>query len=382
MAFNIVTCNASSISGIQNFGDQLLQSMYSQWFKEIKSDVNLSHLSVGNFGEISSKTDKIISDSQRLVFVGGGYFGEGHYQGLNFLNQIARKQSWGIRNTRVYGSVWQCARRYNIPCDVVGVEVGPISNPIYSQTVRRILSSSETLVVRNEESKNFAEKICGTNINPEVYIDAALTLESSSFRNIYNSSRSMLLSKNEDCFKLGIHIHALGDSQYNKNCIEIINLIISHIPKHQTIKLYYLHDLTKGGQHPKRSILAQDMFCQYFKDTIVIPYQGWQETVEAIDAMDLILTTKLHVGIAARALGVPTLSIPHHPKTIRFYKAIGELKYCKNVLDFIDNGLPSEILDILNSDLLQIKKYVSNTCKQSAWANRQAVEKILTNYID
>lgn len=62
--------------------------------------------------------------------------------------------------------------------------------------------------------------------------------------------------------------------------------------------------------------------------------------LQAIEECAAIITTKLHVGICSVALGVPTLSLPTHLKTRRFYEKIN-MPQCvvthprKDVVDFL-----------------------------------------------
>src|SRR5690606_23755095 len=47
-----------------------------------------------------------------------------------------------------------------------------------------------------------------------------------------------------------------------------------------------------------------------------------------IGGPDLVVTIVLHAGITAMALGVPTISLPMLPETIRLYRQIGRAELC------------------------------------------------------
>jgi len=58
-------------------------------------------------------------------------------------------------------------------------------------------------------------------------------------------------------------------------------------------------------------------------DTVAFAYDGDIDLlVSRIADAHLVFTTKLHVGIVAASLGRPVISVPHHPKTRRFFRQI------------------------------------------------------------
>src|SRR5690606_25408937 len=66
----------------------------------------------------------------------------------------------------------------------------------------------------------------------------------------------------------------------------------------------------------------------------IIDYKDVGTNVDNIASFSSVITSKLHVGIVATQLGVPVYSIPHHQKTIRYYKQIDYLDNCNPFYDF------------------------------------------------
>src|SRR5699024_10102591 len=80
----------------------------------------------------------------------------------------------------------------------------------------------------------------------------------------------------------------------------------------------------------------------------IIPYQNPDKLINNLQEMDKIITSKLHVGIVGYALGKRTLSIPFHPKTIRFYEQIKREEFCIPVQN-INTQLLCDKFEQLNS---------------------------------
>ena len=56
-----------------------------------------------------------------------------------------------------------------------------------------------------------------------------------------------------------------------------------------------------------------------------------------LQEFDLVITTKLHVGIVSWVLGTPVCSIAAHSKTIRFYRQIRRDQFCVPIASACDN---------------------------------------------
>jgi polysaccharide pyruvyl transferase WcaK-like protein len=76
-------------------------------------------------------------------------------------------------------------------------------------------------------------------------------------------------------------------------------------------------------------------------------YNGIDDLMERIADCDTIITSKLHVGIVASALGRKVISLPVHPKTSRFYEDLSLKEFCLEG----ERRNPSEIARLLEKDV-------------------------------
>ena len=81
------------------------------------------------------------------------------------------------------------------------------------------------------------------------------------------------------------------------------------------------------------------------KECLSLPFKDIWETAALISKLSAILTTKLHVGIVAYALGVHCESFATHQKTPRFYKQIGRASQCIMLDDISDKNIVIEKIE-------------------------------------
>jgi polysaccharide pyruvyl transferase WcaK-like protein len=368
MHMHIITCSASSIVGIRNFGDELLTDIYRKWIEACEVPTSVSHLSINQHGVLSREARALIDSATGVIFTGGGYFSDGDAGP----GHVLRRHLRALRNRQVYWTVFQRARGRGIPSAVMGVEVGPLQNPLYRNAVRSILSESRTVVVRNETSRVNAQEILGGPKEILVYLDAALTVD----RKEVEASRSTRDEFESDELRIGVHVHTIKTELEGSGVVSLVRKIVNHAPASRTVRVYYIHDQTKGGTHPSRSVRAENLIREAFPDSVVIPYREPIDTLRAVSAMDLVITSKLHVGVVARALEVPVLALGVHPKIRRFYEALGEADACGSVQDFAAAGLPDRLMEGLGPEWRQ-RIPMKNSVRESALQNRNEVLRFL-----
>ena len=375
MSLRIVTCSASSIVGIRNFGDELLTDLYKFWITKTDVPATVSHLSIGQLGALSSVDRATLDGASCLIFTGGGYFADGD----TGTSHRVRRHLRALRNRQVYFTVFKRAQRRGMPCAVLGLEVGPLANGMYRRAVREILAAAKMVVVRNEESRQHANQILGFDRGAQVHIDSALALDGAELDESFprRSPAPGDTIEEADETRIGLHIHQLGADVTEPDCVRLVQRIVSHASAERPVRLFFIHDQQKNGAHPSRSTQAQQAILNEFPETTVVPYHSPRHTIDTIRAMDLLVTTKLHVGVVGRAMAVPVLSLGTHTKIRRFYEAIGEPDSCGSARSFATEGLPARIRSGLASGRGRVRSAVSPQARESASRNRDAVKDLL-----
>jgi hypothetical protein len=92
--------------------------------------------------------------------------------------------------------------------------------------------------------------------------------------------------------------------------------------------VFFLDEGAGRGESYHVTRMAREIERRVAAPAVVVPYRDPDQVLGVIKALDLVITTKLHVGIVACALGTSVLAFPAHQKTRRFYEQIGAADRC------------------------------------------------------
>ncbi len=296
----------------RNFGDTLLLNIIYNWIKEAdpNAEVILPYVSshkeaVEILNNIETKSYKKykVSQCDRFIFGGGGYFGEPK-------TNWARLQYWTLRNYFRHISWNNQLIKNKIPFAIIGVGVGPISNSFLRKKVIKLFDKAEFICVRDTESFNYLKQYGCTN--PNVYETTDLALSVRRKKKLDNEKKV-----------LGVHFPIRPGFPQDK--IPSIISFLKQISKNYSVKLI-------NDQKGQMSLEKDTNITRFIKNSQIeyteIEYHDPNKLIDELNELDVILTSKLHVGILGYALKKPVLSIPNHTKNFRFYKQIGRSNFC------------------------------------------------------
>jgi polysaccharide pyruvyl transferase WcaK-like protein len=108
---------------------------------------------------------------------------------------------------------------------------------------------------------------------------------------------------------------------------------------------------------------------------VTVPYTDIWSLTAQLGAADLVVTTKLHVGIVAAALGTSVLSFPFHAKVPRLYRQLESPDRCVP----LDLVTPERVAERLGS--VAAARYarfeIPTTVREAANDNRHELAKFL-----
>lgn len=257
-----------------------------------------------------AKGDFKEKESDLVVYIPGGYFGEGHqYRLRDEMIHFIRFLPVGIRASY---------RKQKI-C-VVGVGAGPISNCMLRLGIKRICGCATSLTVRDADSLNALESI-GVH-SARLVFDPIICLplrEWEAFSpqlenlNLDDSKKTLLVHYNHS--KIGADLFAESVNRYVEQSSEPLNIIVSS----------------------DQVLATEDDLFNEFCTKIDFPvfkfkYDNPYEFITLLEACDYILTCKLHVGVVGMMLGSSVVCAAEHPeKTMRFYSHIGCPERCTSL---------------------------------------------------
>lgn len=304
----------------RNFGDTLLVMIMCQWLAEAVGRDNVYLAVPGHAEEQGEIGYPVVHPEARhtithLIFTGGGHFGEPK-------RPFRDRYGWYWRNYRrhlSWVSDYSAARKA-----VFGIGVGPISDPLFRHSVRRLLNGMEPVFVRDETSLAYARKY---RLNPEMArlgIDLALSLSPAEHMPRYS---------------FGIHISTMPDPVF----ANVIEVLLSQ-PDQPQPTIMLIADTPASSSSSKRYEELANRFGYPLK---VPKYDGVDNLMQRIADCETIVTSKLHVGIVASALGRKVISLPVHQKTSRFYRDLSLQAFCLEG----ERQQASEIARLISTDM-------------------------------
>lgn len=297
----------------KNFGDFLLFYLSYHHIRRTVGNAELE-LCTSPLNSSYSRYDFRIKDcawnsflrADFAVCTGGGYFGE----------PSGRLKKWHAAYALRHVLPLYYLKITKKPYIITGVDAGDISNAFLRCVTRRIFDAAESVAVRNQESADFLKKI-GVKKPISVVSDMVMSHEMDS---------------------LDMHPDESGD-------------FLIHLPvnasKHEKLDrlLDGIADFIEGADRKVKIIsdnAGQDAAAQYIAqrlcgihDCEVVAYNDPFELLKVIADSDMIITSKLHVGICGIRYGKKVISISNHPKIKRFYHQLGLDEFCVE-LDSID----------------------------------------------
>lgn len=251
-----------------------------------------------------------IWETEALVYIPGGYFGEGHaYRFRDVLIHFLRFLPVGL-----------LVAALKKPIAIVGIGAGPIRSPALRWPIRFIASRASVVVARDVTSVQALMEI-GV---PQVTLGSDPILASDVLDRTLPTDQTAALFEPHDARRT-VFIH------YN----------------HSIEAMRSFAGLVRGGAFPAdryRIIVGSDQeltndaaLLQEFRSLALADVEHFiygdpYELVDLLQRVDLVLTCKLHVGVVAAMFGRSVVCAAEHPeKSRRFYLQMGCPDRCVSV---------------------------------------------------
>lgn len=232
------------------------------------------------------------------VFAGGGYFcppAKGQFK-------------WHIRNyfKRHRRALKAAAKSTNVI--FLGVGFGPLGNGMMARAVRAIPTQNVSLaLLRDTESLEYFKDYCQASL--------ANTCDDLAFSHLSAEAQQREHISSDDNL-IGVH---MGDAVADPECRNLFIKTLKELKKRNDWRYRIFIDCDNEKARASIPIIKDIVGSEY--ETVVFK-DNLDTFLDSIKECGLVMTTKLHVGICASAMGVPVLSTPSHIKTARFYRKI------------------------------------------------------------
>lgn len=309
---------------LSNYGDYIFAEMFAEALKDNNVQVEFySHPKYGisdyfakylNYSPNRKNYKRVMEECNALVFISGGYFVEPLKKG--FISEHKRIHRY--LNPAFY------FMKHNKPIYILGVGAGPFENTSFSKKAKQVIEYAKIVTVRNEESKMQCNEF-GIDRKIEVTADTALLIGH------YLNEKKRNIPKFEKKNQKKVLLFHIDSNKNVTNVLaeRVIPAVKKFLVENDEYQLYLAADGLKSNR-------LYDEYSELFKENepILLKYDNPWKLTREIEGADLIVTTKLHMGIVGSVLGKSVVSFPFVPnKTKRFYKQIGEAKRCISLCD-------------------------------------------------
>ena len=304
---------------MSNYGDYLFAELFGHALKKNGAEVvyyahpkyGISDYFAKYLGVTPDRAGykRAMEKSDALVFISGGYFVE----------PLRKTLFSEYRHIRRYMDPAAYFMKAGKPIYISGVGAGPFENAAFSKKAKKVIEYASAVTVRNEESKKYCEDY-GINKDVTVTADTALLIK----EYMDAEKKDVAGFETGDGEKM-LLFHIDGNPQVKSRLKDTAAPAVREfLKKHPEYRLYLAADGVKDRA-------LYDEFAAVFAgcEPVILEYDDPWVFTRQIERADLIVTTKLHVGIVGSSFGCSVVSFPYvSNKTKRFYKQIGEEKRC------------------------------------------------------
>lgn len=291
-----------------NFGDFLFAKMFQEHIAEKVGAGNVawftSRYAYSAYYKkyLENSNQFPLRETDALVYISGGYFG-GNDKTLKQL--IIRYLS--------YFSIGVIFALRKMPYAIIGVEVASCRSKWMNAVQKFILSRAAVLTVRNEESFR-AVKAMGIE-NAICTADSVFAMPDSLFDGVEAPSL-----EGAGTPRLLVHMNPIRakNERIIRRVIPVVNRFVKAHPEY--------HVVLACDQYSQEQRAALDEVAALVEGPVTtVEYQNPLALYRVIEQVDVVVTTKLHVGIVGARLGKSVISFSGHTEKIqRLYSQLGE----------------------------------------------------------
>ncbi len=295
--------------------------------------------------------DVTINSADYLVYIPGGYFGEGHN---------ARLLDTGIQFVRFMPfGVLGGLKKKNIV--TVGVGAGPIDRFFMKWAIRFICKKTSAITVRDEESQKALKEIGFEDIPEYSDMMLAYDLEKLSMPTVQTQAVKNYVSENK---LLLVH--------YNHS-VEARDKFAESVSAFLKENIGYKIVVASDSILPYEEEYFKKFKAQFNSECFHFVYDNPYELLELLNISDVILTCKLHVGVVGCMFNKAVICAAEHPeKSIRYYDFINRPENCVSLYKATSEEIKKCLVENLDKPVT-----IPDTLIQKAKKHWSVIDKLL-----
>lgn len=299
-----------------NFGDFLFAKMFQEFVGAIVGKDNVFWNDRGYYPVSEFYAQRLnyhrkfkLKDIDALVYISGGYFCGDDKRLIDYVFRYLR-----------YFHIGLCCLLRKKPYAIIAVEAAKSNSIIIDKIQRLLIRKADLVVVRNQPSMDYVETILGKDSGKAFCTaDSVFAME----RQLFDNCQIPDGMEANHSPKLFLHCNPVmsQNKRIFDTIIPIVNMFLNKHPEYQVVVSadQYVSDFSSPGgvgDIIRAQITSDNTFIYQYDDPVAL--------CKVIDSCDVVITTKLHVGIVGAHLGKSVISFSGHTlKISRLYKQLG-----------------------------------------------------------
>jgi polysaccharide pyruvyl transferase WcaK-like protein len=292
---NPITVGLFGYYGRHNFGDDLMATLFAREIHGCGAecvvfgwDANLGH----RYGsETTRSLDEFVERSDLVIYGGGG---------------ALLPQSNNQPFSKLIGELVDECNRRSVPlaCLSIGGAGLPLCD-VTPATRRRLVDSAMAVTVRDPNEMLLLRDAC---VQAEFFEDVVWTA-AAAFPCLHRSHSDAAVAR--------IAVNLYPDASRRLQ----LDAAFAAISKQQgEAKWHFVESHTFPAEY--RQAYAPTVPCDRFE---AVQFQSVEEGLEILAGCDLVVTSRLHIGVAAMSFGIPCVALAPEPKTKNCFAHLGLL---------------------------------------------------------
>jgi polysaccharide pyruvyl transferase CsaB len=213
-----------------------------------------------------------------------------------------------------WGKLLLLAKIYDRPAHVFGVGVGPVRNPQARQLLRLLCEAAQTVVVRDQESKDLLEGIKGWRLTAGCVPDLVYSLD---LGNLQVPSNTVEISDKCPIIAVNLRPWLPGNESLEYRVARALEVVA----RSHDCALVGIPMRAKDDEETLKRVFAM---IRIPRPSLVLDWTGnFEELFGTIQASRALLAMRLHACLLGHRLGIPTLGISYDPKVQQHFKELG-----------------------------------------------------------
>lgn len=253
------------------------------------------------------------------------------------------------------------------PIGIYSQSIGPFNHKITRIISVYCLNRVNVLIVREEITKNYLEKIGITN-KIHLTADPAFLLEpipNEKIQEILN--RENINTNDHDLIGISVsqHINDLEHKKHQNNYITKMAKVVDYLVRKYDAELVFIPHVTHSEINDDRFVAKEILKLVESKDRIISINNEYsaRELKGIIGSCNLFIGARMHANIAATSMNIPTLAISYSHKTQGIMRMLGLEDYVVNFDSMNFNEITYKI-DKLWVNRTKINKHLSEHNKE------------------